>query len=180
MGPTITTRCSPPSRTSSDCRGSARRRTRVPLPICYRLAPASDPVLRILAPHQSPCPGRGPRCRVRRRAEPRSGSPRRCLSHRRRRRPAPGRPGSRRRLRGKHPGIKFTYDTSLGSDGGVNLTAQQALELGMASRDLTTAEMEVVDGVLIGVAGTGLVVHQGNTLKDLTTGQGESLYSGTV
>jgi len=50
----------------------------------------------------------------------------------------------------------------------------------MASRDLTTAEMEVVDGVLIGVAGTGLVVHQGNTLKDLTTAQVESLYSGKV
>ena len=27
----------------------------------------------------------------------------------------------------KHPGVKFTYDTSLGSDGGVNLAAQQVL-----------------------------------------------------
>jgi len=80
----------------------------------------------------------------------------------------------------KHPGVKFTYDTSLGSDGGVNLAAQQVLELGMASRDLTAAELEIVDGVLVGVAGTGLVVHQGNPLTDLTTAQVESLYSGKV
>jgi phosphate transport system substrate-binding protein len=80
----------------------------------------------------------------------------------------------------KHPGLKFTYDTTLGSDGGVNLAAQQVLDLGMASRELTAAESELVDHVLVGVAGTGLVVHQSNTLKDLTTAQVESIYSGKV
>lgn len=80
----------------------------------------------------------------------------------------------------KHPGIKFTYDTSIGSDGGVNLTAQQVFDLGMASRELTPAEGEIVDRLLVGVAGTGLVVHQTNTLKDLTTAQVESIYSGKV
>jgi phosphate transport system substrate-binding protein len=80
----------------------------------------------------------------------------------------------------KHPGLKFTYDTTLGSDGGVNLAAQQILDLGMASRELTAAESELVDRVLVGVAGTGLVVHQSNTLKDLTTAQVESIYSGKV
>jgi phosphate transport system substrate-binding protein len=80
----------------------------------------------------------------------------------------------------KHPGVKFTYDTSLGSDGGVNLAAQQIFDLGMASRELTAAEGEIVDRVLVGVAGTGLVVHQTNTLKDLTTPQVESIYSGRV
>jgi phosphate transport system substrate-binding protein len=80
----------------------------------------------------------------------------------------------------KHPGVKFTYDTSLGSDGGVNLAAQQVVDLGMASRELTAAENEIVDRVLVGVAGTGLVVHQGNPLKDLTTAQLESIYSGKV
>jgi phosphate transport system substrate-binding protein len=80
----------------------------------------------------------------------------------------------------KHPGMKFTYDTSLGSDGGVNLAAQKVIDLGMASRDLTAAESEVVDRVLVGVAGTGLVVHQSNTLKDLTTAQVEAIYSGKV
>jgi ABC-type phosphate transport system substrate-binding protein len=39
----------------------------------------------------------------------------------------------------KHPGVKFVYDTSLGSDGGINLAAQQVFDLGMASRDLTAA-----------------------------------------
>ncbi len=39
----------------------------------------------------------------------------------------------------------------------------------MASRELTAAESEIVDRVLVGVAGTGLVVHQTNALKDLTT-----------
>lgn len=80
----------------------------------------------------------------------------------------------------KHPGVKFTYDTSLGSDGGVNLSAQQVVDLGMASRELSAAEMEIVDTVLVGVAGTGLVVHQLNPLKDLTTAQVESIYSGKV
>jgi phosphate transport system substrate-binding protein len=80
----------------------------------------------------------------------------------------------------KHPGMKFTYDTSLGSDGGVNLAAQQVIDLGMASRELTAAEIEIVERVLVGVAGTGLVVHQTNTLKDLTTVQVESIYSGKV
>ena len=80
----------------------------------------------------------------------------------------------------KHAGVKFTYDTSLGSDGGVNLAAQHVVDLGMASRELTAAENEIVDHVLVGVAGTGLVVHQTNTLRDLTTAQVESIYSGKV
>ena len=80
----------------------------------------------------------------------------------------------------KHPGLKFTYDTSLGSDGGVNLAAQRVFDLGMVSRELTAAESELVDRVLVGVAGTGLVVHQSNTMKSLTTAQVESIYSGKV
>jgi phosphate transport system substrate-binding protein len=80
----------------------------------------------------------------------------------------------------KHPGMKFTYDTSLGSDGGVNLAAQRILDLGMASRELTPAETESVDRVLVGVAGTGIVVHQSNVLKDLTTTQVEAIYSGKL
>jgi phosphate transport system substrate-binding protein len=80
----------------------------------------------------------------------------------------------------KHAGVKFTYDTSVGSDGGVNLAAQKVFDLGMVSRELTAAESELVDRVLIGVAGTGLVVHQSNTLQDLTTAQVQLIYSGRV
>ena len=80
----------------------------------------------------------------------------------------------------KHTGVKFAYDTSLGSDGGVNLSAQHEYDLGMASRELTSAEKQLVESVTIGFAGTGLVVHQTNSLRDLTTAQVESIYSGKV
>jgi phosphate transport system substrate-binding protein len=80
----------------------------------------------------------------------------------------------------KHAGVKFTYDTTVGSDGAVNLAAQKVFDLGMASRELTAAEIELVDRVLVGVAGTGLVVHQGNTLQDLTTAQVQLIYGGRV
>jgi phosphate transport system substrate-binding protein len=80
----------------------------------------------------------------------------------------------------KHAGVKFTYDTSVGSDGGVNLAAQKVFDLGMVSRELATAESELVDRVLVGVAGTGLVVHESNTLRDLTTAQVQLIYSGRV
>ena len=80
----------------------------------------------------------------------------------------------------KHPGVKFAYDTSLGSDGGVNFAAQHVFDLGMASRELTAAENEIVERVSVGVAGTGLVVHQTNTLRDVSTAQVESIYSGKV
>jgi phosphate transport system substrate-binding protein len=80
----------------------------------------------------------------------------------------------------KHPGLKFVYETSIGSDGGINLAARQVFDLGMASRELSAAENEIVDRVLIGVAGTGLVVHQTNPLREITTAQVESIYSGKV
>jgi phosphate transport system substrate-binding protein len=80
----------------------------------------------------------------------------------------------------KHAGVKFAYDTSLGSDGGVNLAAQHVFDLGMASRELTAAENEIVERVSVGVAGTGLVVHQSNSLRDVSTAQVESIYSGKV
>jgi phosphate transport system substrate-binding protein len=80
----------------------------------------------------------------------------------------------------RHPGVKFQYDTTLGSDGGVNLAADHTLDLGMASRELTAVEAGRVDRVLVGVAGTGLVVHQGNGLPDLTTAQVQAIYSGRI
>jgi phosphate transport system substrate-binding protein len=80
----------------------------------------------------------------------------------------------------KHPGVKFTYDTSLGSEGAITLAAQQEIDLGMAGRELTAAESERVDRVFVGIAGAGLVVHQSNPLKDLTTAQIISIYSGQV
>jgi phosphate transport system substrate-binding protein len=80
----------------------------------------------------------------------------------------------------QHPGVKFTIDTTLGSDGGVNLTADRVIDVGMASRELSAAESDVVDRILVGVAGTGLVVHQSNTVKDLTTAQVQQIFSGKI
>jgi phosphate transport system substrate-binding protein len=157
-----------------------RQRTRDPLPICYRLAPGSDRILgslplvfRLLAvaflvaacggaPATAPDPIAGVY---------QIGGGDSALSVVQALADA---------FAAKHPGVKFTYDTSLGSDGGINLAAQQVIDLGMASRELTAGESESVDRVLVGVAGTGLVVHQTNTLKDLTTAQVESIYSGKV
>jgi phosphate transport system substrate-binding protein len=79
-----------------------------------------------------------------------------------------------------HPGVKFQFDTSLGSDGGVNLAADRTLDLGMASRELTAPENDLVERVLVGVAGTGLVLHKSNPIKDLATGQVQSIYGGKV
>jgi len=79
-----------------------------------------------------------------------------------------------------HPGVIFQMDTTLGSDGGVNLAADGTLDLGMASRELTAAEAERVDRVLVGVAGTGLVVHQTNQLGSLTTAEVQAIYSGKI
>ena len=62
----------------------------------------------------------------------------------------------------------------------MNLSAQHAFDLGMVSRELTAAEKELVECVTVGVAGTGLVVHQTNLLRDLSTPQVESIYSGKV
>ena len=80
----------------------------------------------------------------------------------------------------KHPGVKFSYDTSVGSDGAVNLAAQRVFDLGMVSREMGASEAELVEKVLVGVAGTGLVVHQANALTDLTTAQVQLIYSGRV
>lgn len=79
-----------------------------------------------------------------------------------------------------HPGVTFQMDTTLGSDGGVNLAADGTLDLGMASRELTAAEAERVDRVLVGVAGTGLVVHLSSPVRELTTAEVQTVYSGKV
>src|SRR5437762_8577042 len=50
MPRTTTTHFSPLSKTGSDCRGWARPRTRLPLPICYLPAPARDRRQRIARP----------------------------------------------------------------------------------------------------------------------------------
>ncbi len=78
----------------------------------------------------------------------------------------------------KHPGVKFTIDTSLGSDPAVKLAADGTLDLGMASRALTTEEDALVHRYLIGVAGTGFAVNAQNPIKYLSTAQLVEIYTG--
>jgi phosphate transport system substrate-binding protein len=80
----------------------------------------------------------------------------------------------------KHPGVKFDIDTTLGSDPAVKLAADGSLDLGMASRELTSDETALVDRLIIGTAGTGLAVNAANPVKSLTTAQLQDLYSGRI
>jgi len=80
----------------------------------------------------------------------------------------------------RHPGVRFEFDTTLGSEAAVNLVADRTLHLGMASRELAPAESLLVDRVLVGAAGTGLVLHQNNSVKDLTTAQVQSIYGSRI
>ena len=78
----------------------------------------------------------------------------------------------------KHPGVKFDIDTSLGSDPAPKLTGDGTLDIGMASRDLTTDETKLVNTTLIGAAGTALAVHEQNPVRALTSPQVASVFSG--
>jgi len=80
----------------------------------------------------------------------------------------------------KHPGVKFDIDTSIGSDAAVKLAADTTLDLGMASRELTSEEGAVVDRVIIGVAGTGLAVNAQNPVRSLTTAELQGIYTGKI
>lgn len=77
-----------------------------------------------------------------------------------------------------HPGVKFSIDTSLGSDPAVKLSADGTLDLGMVSRELTAEESALVDRHLIGAAGTALAVHSDNLVRSLTSADLASIYSG--
>ena len=78
----------------------------------------------------------------------------------------------------KHPGVAFDIDTSLGSDPAVKLASDGTLDLGMASRELTAAETQLVDRHLIGVAGTGVVVNSQNLIRTLSSAEVASIYTG--
>ena len=78
----------------------------------------------------------------------------------------------------KHPGVTFDIDTSLGSDAAVKLASDGTLDLGMASRELTAAEAQLVDRHLIGLAGTGLVVHAQSPIRTLSSAELASIYAG--
>ncbi len=79
----------------------------------------------------------------------------------------------------KHAGVKFTIDSTLGSDPAIKLAADGTLDLGMVSRDLRTEEKSLVDTTVIGVRATALAVHAENPVRTVTIAQVLDLYRGT-
>jgi phosphate transport system substrate-binding protein len=78
----------------------------------------------------------------------------------------------------KHAGVKFDLDTSLGSDAAVKLAGDGTLDLGMASRELTSAEQLLVDRHPIGVAGTAVAVNAQNLVRTLSSEDVANIYAG--
>jgi phosphate transport system substrate-binding protein len=79
----------------------------------------------------------------------------------------------------QHPSVAFTLE-DVGSDGGVALPSQGAADLGMISRDLKPAEQGMVETLLVGVIGTGVVVNADNPVRAVTRAQVRSIFSGVV
>ena len=79
-----------------------------------------------------------------------------------------------------HPGVQFDLNTSLGSDPAVKLAGDGTFDLGMASRDLTAEEASLVRTTVIGAAGTALAVNAQNLVRDLSSAQVASIFSGKL
>jgi phosphate transport system substrate-binding protein len=78
-----------------------------------------------------------------------------------------------------HPNVSWTIE-DVGSDGGVSLTANKSVDLGMISRDLKDSEKGTVQALSIGVSGTGVVVNAANPVTGLTKDQVRKIYEGGV
>jgi phosphate transport system substrate-binding protein len=79
----------------------------------------------------------------------------------------------------QHPTVTFKLE-DVGSDAGVALTAEGATNLGMISRDLKPSEQGLVETLMIGVNGTGVVVRADNPVRALTRSQVRDIFSGAV
>ena len=78
-----------------------------------------------------------------------------------------------------HPGTTFDLE-DVGSDAGVQLTADGAIPFGMISRDLRAAERGKVDVLQIGASGTGIVLNKNNPLQQLTHDQIRDIFAGRI
>lgn len=79
----------------------------------------------------------------------------------------------------KHPLITWVIE-DVGSDGGVQLTANGSTDLGMISRDLKDAEKGTVETLPIGLSGTGMAVNASNGINGLTKEQVRKIYEGAI
>jgi phosphate transport system substrate-binding protein len=79
----------------------------------------------------------------------------------------------------KHPLITWVIE-DVGSDGGVQLTANGSVDLGMISRNLKDAEKGTVETLSIGLSGTGMAVNVANPVTGLTKEQVRKMYEGSI
>ncbi len=79
----------------------------------------------------------------------------------------------------QHPGVTFVLD-DIGSDGGVTLTSQGTVDLGMISRDLKGAERDQVETLPVGLSGTGIIVNAANPVHGLSKAQARDVFSGAI
>jgi phosphate transport system substrate-binding protein len=78
-----------------------------------------------------------------------------------------------------HAGVTFDLE-DVGSDGGIALVAEGAIDLGMIGRDLKPSEAGQVETVPIGITASGFVVRADNPVSTLTRAQLRDIFSGTV
>lgn len=69
-----------------------------------------------------------------------------------------------------------TTDSTAGVQGAIDGTAN----IGMASRELKDAELEKVEGIVIGLDGIVVIVNTENPLTDLTSDQVKGIYTGEI
>jgi phosphate transport system substrate-binding protein len=78
-----------------------------------------------------------------------------------------------------HAGVTFDLE-DVGSDGGIALVAEGAVDLGMISRDVKPSEAGQVETVSIGITASGFLVRTDNPVTNLTRAQLRDIFSGTV
>ncbi len=78
-----------------------------------------------------------------------------------------------------HPTITWVIE-DVGSDGGVQLTANASVDLGMISRNLKDSEKGTVQTLPIGLSGTGVAVNASNPVTGLTKEQVRGIYTGAI
>jgi phosphate transport system substrate-binding protein len=78
-----------------------------------------------------------------------------------------------------HPGVTWQVE-EVGSDAGVNLATNGAIDLGFTSRALSADEATKLKTVGIGLAGTCVIVNSANPVNDLTRDQVKRIFAGDI